>query len=110
MRAARQVDIFFWLILLNFTSFSFLSILIIIDLPQYPNVDPFNYDTMKNALLERFESFHSAPFTIQRLAELITNPRKQYSRIDKFMRAIEKNILGNFLFVHINFFFLYYLI
>lgn len=63
------------------------------DLPQYPNVDPFNYETMKTALLERLELFNSAPFTIQRICELLTNPKKQYSRIDKYMRALEKNIL-----------------
>lgn len=64
-----------------------------IDLPPCPNVDPFNYETMKNSLLERLDSFPSAPFTVQRLCELLTTPRKEYSRADKFMRAIEKNIL-----------------
>ncbi|XP_059062834.1 serine/threonine-protein phosphatase 4 regulatory subunit 2 [Achroia grisella] len=64
-----------------------------LDIPPYPNVDPFNYDTMKNSLLERLDSFSSAPFTVQRISELLTCPRKQYNRVDKFMRAIEKNIL-----------------
>lgn len=64
-----------------------------IDIPLYPNVDPFNYDIMKNSLLERLDSFTSAPFTVQRICELLTFPRKQYNRVDKFMRAIEKNIL-----------------
>ncbi|PSN40614.1 hypothetical protein C0J52_09211 [Blattella germanica] len=64
-----------------------------IDLPPCPNVDPFNYETMKNSLLERLDSFPSAPFTVQRLCELLTTPRKEYSRADKFMRAVEKNIL-----------------
>lgn len=64
-----------------------------IEIPPYPNVDPFNYDTMKNSLIEKLDSFHSAPFTVQRICELLTYPRKQYNRIDKFMRAIEKNIL-----------------
>uniref|UniRef100_A0A1B0CF85 Serine/threonine-protein phosphatase 4 regulatory subunit 2 n=1 Tax=Lutzomyia longipalpis TaxID=7200 RepID=A0A1B0CF85_LUTLO len=63
------------------------------DLPQYPNVDPFNYETMKNGLLERLDTFNAAPFTIQRISELLSDPRKQYTRIDKFMRAVEKNIL-----------------
>ena len=49
---------------------------------------------MKSALLERLELFNSAPFTVQRLCELLTDPKKQYSRIDKYMRALEKNILG----------------
>lgn len=73
---------------------NFFVILIQLDLPEYPNVDPFNYETMKNALLERLEAFHAAPFTVQRICELLIDPRKQYSRIDKFMRAVEKNILG----------------
>ncbi|XP_013103224.2 serine/threonine-protein phosphatase 4 regulatory subunit 2 isoform X1 [Stomoxys calcitrans] len=63
------------------------------EIPQYPNVDPFNYESMKSSLLERLELFNAAPFTIQRLCELLIDPRKQYSRIDKFMRALEKNIL-----------------
>lgn len=63
------------------------------DLPPCPNVDPFNYESMKNSLLERLDSFPSAPFTVQRLCELLTTPRKEYSRADKFMRAVEKNIL-----------------
>lgn len=64
-----------------------------IDIPPCPNVDPFNYERMKSNLIERLDSFSSAPFTIQRICELLTNPRKQYNRVDKFMRAIEKNIL-----------------
>lgn len=63
------------------------------ELPQYPNVDPFNYETMKKMLLEKLDSFQSAPFTIQRISELLSEPRKQYSRVDKFMRAVEKTIL-----------------
>lgn len=65
-----------------------------IEIPNYPNVDPFNYETMKASLLERLDLFHSAPFTVQRLCELLIEPRKQYSRVDKYMRALEKNILG----------------
>lgn len=63
------------------------------ELPQYPNVDPFNYETMKKMLIEKLDSFAAAPFTIQRISELLSDPRKQYSRIDKFMRAVEKTIL-----------------
>ncbi|KAG4079673.1 hypothetical protein HA402_009059 [Bradysia odoriphaga] len=63
------------------------------DLPISRNVDPFNYDTMKTTLLERFDLFNAAPFTIQRLSELLSDPKKHYCRLDKFMRALEKNIL-----------------
>ena len=42
-------------------------------------------------LLKSFSNFvFSAPFTIQRLAELVVEPRKHYKRTDKFLRAIEK--------------------
>ncbi|XP_073980272.1 uncharacterized protein [Rhodnius prolixus] len=64
-----------------------------IELPPCPNVDTFNYERMKANLLEKLDSFHGAPFTVQRISELLTNPRKEYNRADKFMRAIEKNIL-----------------
>ncbi len=65
------------------------------DLPVSRNVDAFNYDTMKTTLLERFDLFNAAPFTIQRLSELLNEPKKHYCRLDKYMRALEKNILGN---------------
>uniref|UniRef100_A0A1B6EHR1 Serine/threonine-protein phosphatase 4 regulatory subunit 2 n=1 Tax=Cuerna arida TaxID=1464854 RepID=A0A1B6EHR1_9HEMI len=64
-----------------------------VELPPCPNVEPFNYERMKTSLLERFDTFSSAPFTVQRICELLTNPRKEYNRADKYMRAIEKNIL-----------------
>lgn len=48
---------------------------------------------MKKTLIEKLDSFAAAPFTIQRISELLSDPRKQYSRIDKFMRAVEKTIL-----------------
>ena len=73
-----------------------LFLLLFTEIPQYPNVDPFNYESMKSSLLERLELFNAAPFTVQRLCELLIDPRKQYSRIDKFMRALEKNILGKY--------------
>jgi serine/threonine-protein phosphatase 4 regulatory subunit 2 len=63
------------------------------ELPSYPNVDPFNYEAMKKMLVDKLDSFSSAPFTIQRISELLSEPRKQYSRVDKFMRAVEKTIL-----------------
>lgn len=63
-------------------------------MPPCPNVDAFNFENLKSALLERIDCFRSAPFTVQRLCELLTNPKKHYCRLDKFMRALEKNILG----------------
>lgn len=64
-----------------------------IEIPPCPNVDVFNYDTMKSFILEKLDAFSAAPFTIQRICELLTAPRKEYNRIDKYMRALEKNIL-----------------
>ncbi|XP_043284875.1 serine/threonine-protein phosphatase 4 regulatory subunit 2-like isoform X2 [Venturia canescens] len=64
-----------------------------LELAPCPNVEQFNYDIMKCNLLELLESFANAPFTVQRICELLTAPRKEYNRVDKFMRAIEKNIL-----------------
>lgn len=68
----------------------------VVELPQCPNVDQFNYEAMKTLLFSRFDRFQAAPFTIQRLSELLVHPKKHYTRLDKFMRALEKNILGNF--------------
>ncbi|XP_057367415.1 serine/threonine-protein phosphatase 4 regulatory subunit 2-like isoform X2 [Daphnia carinata] len=63
------------------------------NLPPCPNVEPFHFETMRDKILEQFDSFTCAPFTIQRLCELLCAPRKHYKRTDKFMRGIEKNLL-----------------
>uniref|UniRef100_A0A1E1XBF3 Putative serine/threonine protein phosphatase 4 regulatory subunit n=1 Tax=Amblyomma aureolatum TaxID=187763 RepID=A0A1E1XBF3_9ACAR len=63
------------------------------DLPALPNVEAFKYEDMKTKVLEAVNSFNSAPFTIQRLCELVVDPRKHYKRTDKFMRGVEKNVL-----------------
>lgn len=64
-----------------------------VSIPSCRNVDIFNYDTMKTFILEKLDTFVAAPFTVQRICELLTTPRKEYNRIDKYMRALEKNIL-----------------
>uniref|UniRef100_A0A3Q2Y8R6 Serine/threonine-protein phosphatase 4 regulatory subunit 2-like n=1 Tax=Hippocampus comes TaxID=109280 RepID=A0A3Q2Y8R6_HIPCM len=33
------------------------------------------------------------PFTIQRLCELLTDPKRNYTGTDKFLRGIEKNVM-----------------
>ncbi|GFY62516.1 hypothetical protein TNIN_173231 [Trichonephila inaurata madagascariensis] len=58
-----------------------------------PNFETFNFDSLKKTILQAVESFTSAPFTIQRLCELVTDPTKHYNRTDKYMRGIEKNVL-----------------
>ena len=60
---------------------------------QVPNFDNFHYETLKKSILQAVDAFTSAPFTIQRLCELVTNPKKHYNRTDKYMRGLEKNVL-----------------
>ncbi|KAF5286035.1 hypothetical protein FQR65_LT12970 [Abscondita terminalis] len=64
-----------------------------VEIPPCPNVEVFNYESMKTFILDKLDTFPAAPFTVQRICELLTTPRKQYNRIDKYMRALEKNIL-----------------
>lgn len=64
-----------------------------VEIPPCPNVEPFKYESLKEFILERLDSFAAAPFTVQRICELLTKPRKEYNRIDKYMRALEKNLL-----------------
>ena len=48
---------------------------------------------MKERIFEQLESYTGIPFTVQRLCELIVQPRKHYKRTDKFMRGLEKIML-----------------
>jgi serine/threonine-protein phosphatase 4 regulatory subunit 2 len=64
--------------------------------PNASNVQmfkPFQFTEMCQLIVESIDSFYGAPFTIQRLCELLTCPYKHYKRTDKFMRALEKNVL-----------------
>ena len=51
------------------------------------------FSGIKNKVFEQLDAFAGIPFTVQRLAELLTSPRRHYKRTDKFMRALEKNML-----------------
>ena len=64
-----------------------------INAPNVQMFKPFLFDEMRQNILEAIDSFYGAPFTIQRLCELLTCPYKHYKRTDKFMRALEKNVL-----------------
>lgn len=44
-------------------------------------------------VMERFDLFRSAPFTIQRLTELVMQPTRHYKKKDKFLRGLEKTVL-----------------
>lgn len=48
---------------------------------------------IKERIIERMESFTSAPFTIQRISELLLKPNNHYTRIDKFLRGLEKCVM-----------------
>ena len=63
------------------------------NLARQPNVDLFNFEQMKERIFEQLESYTGLPFTIQRLCELMVQPKKHYKRIDKYMRGLEKVML-----------------
>ena len=63
------------------------------DLPKQPNVDMFQFDQMKQRIFEQLESYSGIPFTVQRLCELLVQPKRHYKRTDKFMRGLEKIML-----------------
>lgn len=45
-------------------------------------------------VLERFDLFRlAAPFTVQRLTELILQPTRHYRKKEKFLRGLEKTVL-----------------
>jgi len=62
-------------------------------LPKMPNVDVFKFSEMKDRIMEQLESYTGTPFTIQRLCELLVQPKRHYKRTDKFMRGLEKVML-----------------
>ncbi|CAF0917684.1 unnamed protein product [Rotaria sp. Silwood1] len=56
----------------------------------HPNVDRSTFEELKSDIIDRINSFENAPFTIQRLCELILSPRANYRRTDKFIRGLTK--------------------
>ncbi|XP_054634432.1 serine/threonine-protein phosphatase 4 regulatory subunit 2-like isoform X2 [Dunckerocampus dactyliophorus] len=61
--------------------------------PHNPNVEHVPFEEMKNRILKIVDSYNGIPFTIQRLCELLTDPKRNYSGTDKFLRGIEKNVM-----------------
>lgn len=47
----------------------------------------------KERILERMKSFTNAPFTIQRISELLIKPEYPYKYTDKFIRGLEKCVM-----------------
>lgn len=58
-----------------------------------PNIEFTPYEEMKARILKIVEGFNGIPFTIQRLCELLTDPKRNYSGTDKFLRGVEKNVM-----------------
>lgn len=48
---------------------------------------------IKDRIVERMKSFTNAPFTIQRICELLLKPNNHYNRADKYLRGLEKCIM-----------------
>ncbi|CAI8052214.1 Serine/threonine-protein phosphatase 4 regulatory subunit 2 [Geodia barretti] len=48
---------------------------------------------MRQQLLKHLDHFENAPFTVQRLCELILQPKKHYKKLDCYLKAVEKNLL-----------------
>lgn len=50
------------------------------------------YRRLKEEILNKVQSFEGAPFTIQRLAELLATPQKNYKDVGKYLRALERTV------------------
>ncbi|KAG8436022.1 hypothetical protein GDO86_007209, partial [Hymenochirus boettgeri] len=61
--------------------------------PPNPNVEYIPFDEMKERILKIVIGFNGTPFTIQRLCELLMDPRRNYTGTDKFLRGVEKNVM-----------------
>ncbi|XP_057686128.1 serine/threonine-protein phosphatase 4 regulatory subunit 2-like isoform X2 [Corythoichthys intestinalis] len=61
--------------------------------PHNPNVEQVSFEEMKKRILKIVDSLNGIPFTIQRLCELLTDPKRNYTGTDKFLRGIEKNVM-----------------
>ncbi|XP_015284980.1 PREDICTED: serine/threonine-protein phosphatase 4 regulatory subunit 2 [Gekko japonicus] len=61
--------------------------------PPNPNVEYIPFEEMKERILKIVAGFNGIPFTIQRLCELLTDPRRNYTGTDKFLRGVEKNVM-----------------
>lgn len=58
-----------------------------------PNVEYIPFEDMKERILKIVTGFNGIPFTIQRLCELLTDPRRNYTGTEKFLRGVEKNVM-----------------
>ncbi|XP_024149082.1 serine/threonine-protein phosphatase 4 regulatory subunit 2-A [Oryzias melastigma] len=58
-----------------------------------PNVEYVPFEEMKRRILKIVDGYSGVPFTIQRLCELLTDPKRNYTSTDKFLRGLEKNVM-----------------
>ncbi|KAM6928308.1 serine/threonine-protein phosphatase 4 regulatory subunit 2-B [Xenentodon cancila] len=61
--------------------------------PANPNVESVPFEDMKERILKIVRGYNGIPFTIQRLCELVTEPKRNYTGTDKFLRGVEKNVM-----------------
>ncbi|XP_052456027.1 serine/threonine-protein phosphatase 4 regulatory subunit 2-B isoform X1 [Carassius gibelio] len=61
--------------------------------PANPNVESVPFEEMKERILKIVSGYNGIPFTIQRLCELLTEPRRNYTGTEKFLRGVEKNVM-----------------
>ncbi|RVE70903.1 hypothetical protein OJAV_G00068330 [Oryzias javanicus] len=58
-----------------------------------PNVEYVPFEEMKRRILKIVDGYSGVPFTIQRLCELLTDPKRNYTSTEKFLRGLEKNVM-----------------
>ncbi|XP_055069683.2 serine/threonine-protein phosphatase 4 regulatory subunit 2-B [Misgurnus anguillicaudatus] len=61
--------------------------------PANPNVESIPFEEMKERILKIVNGYSGIPFTIQRLCELLTEPKRNYTGTEKFLRGVEKNVM-----------------
>ncbi|TDH10281.1 hypothetical protein EPR50_G00073620 [Perca flavescens] len=61
--------------------------------PHNPNVDYIPFEEMKTRILKIVNGYNGIPFTIQRLCELLTDPKHNYTGTEKFLMGLEKNVM-----------------
>ncbi|XP_041656290.1 serine/threonine-protein phosphatase 4 regulatory subunit 2-A-like isoform X2 [Cheilinus undulatus] len=61
--------------------------------PHNPNVEYVPFEDMKKRILKIVDGYNGIPFTIQRLCELLTDPKRNYTGTDKFLMGLEKNVM-----------------
>lgn len=57
------------------------------------NVENIPFEETKERILKIVDGYNGIPFTIQRLCELLVEPKRNYTGTDKFLRGVEKNVM-----------------